>query len=60
MEISWYGLSCFRITERKYATVVTDPYNSKIGLPAQKLKGDVVTVSHDSLGHNHIESVFRL
>ena len=26
MEITWYGLSCFRITERKHATVVTDPF----------------------------------
>lgn len=57
MEITWYGLSCFRITERKHATIVTDPYNGKIGLPSQKLKADVVTISHDSPGHSSIGAV---
>ncbi len=57
MEITWYGLSCFRITERKNATVVTDPYNGNLGLPALKLKADVITVSHDAPGHNGVDSV---
>lgn len=57
MEITWYGLSCFRITERKHATVVTDPYSDKIGLPALKLKSDVITISHDASGHSDISSV---
>ncbi len=26
MDIIWYGLSCFRLTERGLATVVTDPF----------------------------------
>jgi len=57
MEITWYGLSCFRLTERKHATVVTDPYNGKLGLPGLKLKADVVTISHDAAGHNYAEGV---
>jgi len=57
MELTWYGLSCFRFTERKYTTVVTDPYNGNLGLPALRLKSDVVTVSHDAKGHNHLEAV---
>ncbi|KAA3665003.1 MAG: lactamase [Chloroflexi bacterium] len=57
MEIIWYGLSCFRITERKHATVITDPYNGKLGLPLLKLKSDVVTVSHDAPGHNSVKNV---
>ena len=57
MELTWYGLSCFRITERKYASVVTDPYNGKLGLPALKLKSDVVTISHAAPGHNHLDGV---
>ncbi|GJM40493.1 MAG: MBL fold metallo-hydrolase [Ardenticatenaceae bacterium] len=57
MEITWYGLSCFRLTERKHATVVTDPYNGKMGLPALKIKADVVTVSHDAQGHNYVTAV---
>ena len=52
MEINWYGMSCFRITERKHATIVTDPYASDMGLGELKLKGDVVTVSHNARGHN--------
>ena len=57
MEITWYGLSCFRITERGYATVVTDPYSAKVGLTPAKLKSDVVTSSHDAIGHNNISGV---
>jgi L-ascorbate metabolism protein UlaG (beta-lactamase superfamily) len=57
MELSWYGLSCFRITERKLTTIVTDPYNGDLGLPPLKLKSDVVTVSHDAKGHNQVEAV---
>lgn len=53
MEITWYGHSCFRLTERNYATVVTDPYDHKaIGYFPLKLKADIVTISHDAPGHN--------
>ncbi len=57
MEITWYGLSCFRITERKHAAIVTDPYHNKLGLPPLKLKSDVVTVSHNAKGHNYATAV---
>ncbi|MCA9970402.1 MAG: MBL fold metallo-hydrolase [Anaerolineales bacterium] len=57
MELTWYGLSCFRITERKLATVVTDPYADSVGLPSLKLRGDVVTVSHNAKGHNNAKGV---
>lgn len=58
MEITWYGHSCFRLTERNLATVVTDPYDStKIGYKPLKLKADIVTVSHNSPGHNNTNSV---
>lgn len=57
MEITWYGLSCFRITERNFATVITDPYNNTIGLTLPKLKGDIVSQSHDSAGHNNIGAI---
>lgn len=51
MEITWYGHSCFRITERGQTTVITDPYDETIGLPPLKLRGDVVTISHETPGH---------
>ena len=58
MEITWYGHSCFRLTERSLATVVVDPFDSKsIGYSPLKLKADIVTVSHDAPGHNYAEGV---
>jgi L-ascorbate metabolism protein UlaG (beta-lactamase superfamily) len=58
MEITWYGHSCFRLTERNYATVVTDPFDSKsIGYSALRLRSDIVTVSHAAQGHNNTEAV---
>jgi len=54
MDITWYGHSCFRLTERGKAAVVTDPYNGDIGykLP-RKLRADIVTISHEASGHNN-------
>ena len=57
MEINWYGMSCFRITERKHATIVTDPYAVDMGLGELKLKADVVTISHDAPGHNFTHAI---
>lgn len=58
MEIFWYGHSCFRITERGMASVVTDPYDSEVvGFPPLKLKAEIVTVSCDDPAHNHIKAV---
>lgn len=58
MEITWYGHSCFRLMERNYATVVTDPFDSKVtGYESLKLKGDIVTISHDAPGHNNSDAV---
>ncbi len=58
MEITWYGHSCFRLTERNFAAVVTDPFDSKsIGYGPLKLKADIVTVSHDAPGHNFTDGV---
>ena len=57
MEITWYGLSCFRMVERKHATVVTDPYGTTIGLPELKLRADIVTISHKARGHSHLSAV---
>lgn len=57
MELTWYGLSCFRLTERGQASIVTDPYNGGLGLPQLKVRGDVVTISHDAKGHNFESAV---
>lgn len=58
MEINWYGHSCFRITERGMATVVTDPYDHNlVGYEPLKLKADIVSISHEAAGHNYITAV---
>ena len=57
MELTWYGLSCFRLAERGRASIVTDPYDGNLGLPLLKLRADVVTISHDAPGHNYADAV---
>ncbi len=58
MEIIWFGHSCFRLTERNMATLVTDPFDHKtIGYFPLKLKADIVTVSHEASGHNNTGAV---
>lgn len=57
LEIIWYGLSCFRLSERGRITVITDPFSDSIGIPSPKLKGDLVTISHDVPGHNFVDAI---
>ena len=58
MEITWYGHSCFRLTERSMATVVADPFDSEtIGYQPLKLRADIITSSHDAPGHNFTGAV---
>ena len=58
MEITWYGHSCFRLTERSLASVVTDPFDHHVaGYEPLKLKAEIVTVSHDAPGHNFVTAV---
>lgn len=58
MEIVWHGLSCFRLTERGLASVVTDPYDHSVsGFEPLKLRADIVTISHDAAGHNNAAAV---
>ncbi len=47
MDITWYGYTCFRITERGHTTVVTDPYLPGQNLTQRGLKADLVAVSHE-------------
>lgn len=47
MEITWHGLSCFRLTERGNASVVTDPFPEDHGYVLPKARADIVTVSCD-------------
>jgi len=58
MEITWFGHSCFRFYERGSATVITDPYDEQVtGHIPLDVVGDIVTISHDKPGHNHVSAV---
>jgi L-ascorbate metabolism protein UlaG (beta-lactamase superfamily) len=58
MEITWYGLSCFRLAERGVATVVTDPYAVRqAGDGPLKLAADILTVSHEAPEETPLEAV---
>lgn len=58
MEITWHGHSCFRISERGMASVVTDPYDPEVvGIDPGKLRADVVTVSCDHPAHNYVKAI---
>jgi L-ascorbate metabolism protein UlaG (beta-lactamase superfamily) len=56
MEITWYGLSCFRLREGG-TTVLCDPYDKSVGLTLPKIRADIVTVSHEQPGHNSVDRV---
>jgi L-ascorbate metabolism protein UlaG (beta-lactamase superfamily) len=56
MDITWYGLSCFRIREAG-VTVVCDPYDRTVGLQIPKVRADIITVSHEMPGHNSVDRV---
>ncbi len=57
MEITWYGLSCFRLVEKGMAAVVTDPYDAAIGYRQPDLQADVVTISHAAPGHSNVAAI---
>lgn len=56
MDITWYGLSCFRIREAG-VTVICDPYDKSIGLTLPKVRADLITVSHERPGHSAADRV---
>ncbi len=46
MELTWYGLGCFRMSERGYPAVVTDPFaEESAGLSLPRGRADIVTTS---------------
>lgn len=57
MDITYLGHSSFRI-KGKRASVVTDPYDkAMVGLKYPRVKGDIVTVSHNHEDHNRADLV---
>ena len=63
MEITWYGQSCFRLSERGLATVVTDPFPPDVGLAFPRPRAHVVTASRDDAACRYgsgVRGPFRL
>jgi len=56
MEIKYLGHASFLI-KTKTAKVVTDPYDSSIGLKFPKVEADVVTLSHHHYDHDRANLV---
>ncbi len=60
MIITWQGHSCFKIQDKvgpDGLTLVTDPYDKKVGLKAPNFEADIVSVSHDHFDHNNVSSL---
>ena len=55
-EIAWLGHNCFRLKSRE-ATIVTDPYNRKLGYDFGKPRTDIVTISRPGEAYGYIEAV---
>lgn len=46
MDLTWYGLGCFRLTERDFPSIVMDPYDPDVvGRKLRPLRADIVTSS---------------
>jgi len=56
LDITWLGLSCFRI-KGKEVVVITDPYHPSLGYSLNKLQADIVTLSHSHPGHSYTASI---
>ncbi|MDO8610732.1 MAG: MBL fold metallo-hydrolase [bacterium] len=56
MEIKYVGHSAFQI-KSDGAKIVTDPYDSSIGMKFPKIDGDIVTISHGHKDHNRFDLV---
>jgi L-ascorbate metabolism protein UlaG (beta-lactamase superfamily) len=52
MDITWYGHSCFKLSDRG-VTIVTDPPSDDLGYERPRIRADVVTISHEHAGHNN-------
>jgi L-ascorbate metabolism protein UlaG (beta-lactamase superfamily) len=58
MEIIWFGHSCFKLSERGFATVVSDPYDAQaVGHSPLSVQAEIVTISHNKPGHNYVAAV---
>lgn len=56
MDITYLGHSCFKL-RGKSASVVTDPYDTTVGLSLPRVSADLVTVSHAHGDHSEADKI---
>jgi L-ascorbate metabolism protein UlaG (beta-lactamase superfamily) len=56
VDITWLGLSCFRIRGSQ-AVIVTDPFPPGLGYTLGKQTADIVTVSHPHPSHSYDQGI---
>lgn len=56
MEITYYGHSSFKL-KGKNGTVITDPFDDKVGFSLPSASADIVTVSHDHFDHAAVKKI---
>lgn len=56
MIIKYFGHSAFFI-KSKTARIITDPFDSSIGIPFPKTEADVITISHHHKDHNDVSNI---
>jgi L-ascorbate metabolism protein UlaG (beta-lactamase superfamily) len=60
MYITWLGQSCFKLQDKTGSdgvTIVTDPFDPKIGLKAPRMEANILTISHDHFDHNNRDAI---
>jgi L-ascorbate metabolism protein UlaG (beta-lactamase superfamily) len=56
VDITWLGLSCFRIRGSQ-AVIITDPFPPGLGYTLGKQTADIVTVSHPHPSHSYDQGI---
>jgi L-ascorbate metabolism protein UlaG (beta-lactamase superfamily) len=57
MKLQWLGHACFLMTTKENVRILTDPYDSTIGLKLPFISADIVTVSHGHFDHGAVSEV---
>lgn len=56
MNITWYGHSCFRLSNKDVSLLI-DPFSKEIGLRPPKINDQIVLVTHNHYGHNNTSGI---
>jgi L-ascorbate metabolism protein UlaG (beta-lactamase superfamily) len=57
MKMQWLGHACFLITTSGNLRILTDPYDSSIGLKLPPVSADIITTSHGHFDHAAVSEV---